>query len=142
RQFDTMARQHPPANIKPITVSQARELSNGVQLHCLCCANMSVLDLDAFDDRKIIADLSKNRRFRRARCGNKWVETRPNFKQPNSPVTWYGLAQKEARYAPIASPEKPEKEANQTTSERRQKCCPIQRVVKILSEQDVRSMSL
>lgn len=90
-----MARQHPPANIKPITISEARELCDGVQVHCLRCANMTVLGLDAFDDREVIAALSKRRRFRCARCGNKWVETRPNFKQSSSPVTWYGLTKRD-----------------------------------------------
>lgn len=90
-----MARRYPPASIKPITISEARELCNGVQVHCLRCANMTILDLEAFDDRDVIAELSKRRRFRCAKCGNKRVETRPNFKPANSPVTWYGLTKKE-----------------------------------------------
>jgi hypothetical protein len=90
-----MARQHPPANINPITISEARALCDGVQVHCLRCANMTVLDLEAFDDLDVIAELSKRRRFRCARRGNRRVETQPNFKQAKSPVTWYGLTKKD-----------------------------------------------
>ncbi len=56
---------------------------------------MNVLDLEDFDGREVIAELSKRRRFRCARCGNRRVETRPNFKPANSPMTWYGLTKKE-----------------------------------------------
>lgn len=89
-----MARRNPPAIIKPITIFDAHELCNGVQVHCLRCANLTVLDLDVFGDREVITELTKHRRFRCARCRNRWVETRPNFKQASCRVTWYGLTKK------------------------------------------------
>ncbi|MCK7615164.1 hypothetical protein [Roseibium sediminicola] len=76
---------------KPITIAEARERCNGVQVHCLRCAQMTVLSLDRFSESDVVADLAKRRRFRCQRCGGSWVATRPNYISTNDSRTWYGL---------------------------------------------------
>jgi transposase-like protein len=76
---------------KPLTIAEARERCDGVQVHCLRCAHMAVVALDRFDKGERIPEIAQRRRFRCRRCGGSWVETRPNYRPAAGPASWYGL---------------------------------------------------
>ncbi len=80
---------------KPLTIADAKEHCDGVQVHCLSCSNFTVLGFENFRDTAVIAELSKRHKFVCTRCGHSLAETRPNYNIKDGQRAWYGLTKRE-----------------------------------------------